>query len=78
MPKERRAAAVELGRRVRERRNELGVTQMALADAAGMHFTYLSSVERGERNLSLENILRLSVALDVDAAVLVKGLLPSG
>jgi transcriptional regulator with XRE-family HTH domain len=43
---------------------------MALADAAGMHFTCVSSVERGERNVSLNNILRLATALDVDAGAL--------
>lgn len=69
--------AVEFGRRVRARRETLGLSQMALADKAGMHFTYLSSVERGQRNLSLENILRIARALEVDAATLVGGLAPA-
>lgn len=42
-----------------------------------MHFTYVSSVERGERNISLENIVRLAAALDVDPSALVKGLAPT-
>lgn len=49
---------------------------MALADRAGLHFTYVSSVERGERNVSLENILRLASALGIDAGELVSGLKP--
>jgi transcriptional regulator with XRE-family HTH domain len=69
--------AVEFGKRVRARRTELGLSQMALADVTGMHFTYVSSVERGERNISLENILRLASALRIDAAELVQGLRPS-
>jgi transcriptional regulator with XRE-family HTH domain len=66
--------AVEFGRRIRARREKLGWSQMALAEEVGLHFTYISSVERGERNISLQNIVRLAVALKVDAATLVKGL----
>lgn len=64
----------EFARRVRARREELGVSQMALADAAGLHFTYLSSVERGKRNVTLTSILRIAAALDVDASELVTGM----
>lgn len=64
--------AVEFGARVRARRLELGRTQEQLAEAAGLHFTYVSSVERGERNISLRNIIRLAAALDVDPGELVR------
>ncbi len=47
---------------------------MALADEVGLHFTYVSSVERGERNISLQNIVRLAEGLGVDPGALVKGL----
>jgi transcriptional regulator with XRE-family HTH domain len=47
---------------------------MSLAEAAGMHFTFISSIERGERNVSLETIVRLSVALDMDPAELLRGI----
>lgn len=70
-------AAVTFGQRVREQRDKLGLSQMALADEAGLHFTYVSSVERGERNISLENITRLAAALDVNPGVLVDGLSPT-
>ena len=73
---EGRSAASELGARVRARRVELGWSQMRLADAAGVHFTYVSSIERGERNVSLQNILRLAAALTIDPAALVAGLQP--
>lgn len=61
------------GQRIRERRVELGLSQEALADRAGLHRTYVSAVERGIRNLTLTSILRLAVALDLDPAKLVTG-----
>ncbi|MGH9012485.1 MAG: helix-turn-helix domain-containing protein [Acidimicrobiia bacterium] len=42
-----------------------------LAERAGLHWTYVGSVERGQRNVSLVNILRLAKALTVDACELV-------
>jgi transcriptional regulator with XRE-family HTH domain len=66
--------AVEFGQRVRRRREKLGWSQMTLGEQAGLHFTYISSVERGERNISLQNIVRLAAALGVDPGSLVMGL----
>jgi transcriptional regulator with XRE-family HTH domain len=71
-----RRAAIVFGERVRGRRVALGWSQMRLADEAGLHFTYVSSVERGERNISLQNIVRLAAALGVDPAELTTGLAP--
>lgn len=68
--------AVEFGRRVRTRRLALGWSQMRLAEATGMHFTYISETERGLRNMSLVNVVRLAHALDADPADLVRGLRP--
>lgn len=53
------------GRAVRERRTFLNLSQEELADIAGLHRTYVGSIERGERNPSLLNITRLAVALRV-------------
>lgn len=51
------------GLAVRTRREELGLSQEALAEAAGIHRTYLSDVERGARNPSLVVIERFAKAL---------------
>lgn len=51
------------GIRVMLKRRELELTQEQLAEKAGIHSTYLGSVERGERNISFENILALAKAL---------------
>lgn len=55
-------------------REELGWSQENLAEASGLHWTYVSSVERGERNISLLNILKVAEALGVDPGELVGGL----
>jgi transcriptional regulator with XRE-family HTH domain len=74
----RDAYAVEFGRRMRARRAEVGWSQEHFADVVGLHWTYIGSVERGERNVSLRNILRIAHALDVDAGTLVSGIAPPG
>lgn len=51
------------GERLRQIRTEKGISQEALAAAADLHRTYVSSVERGERNVSIVNIARLADAL---------------
>lgn len=58
------------GDNVRERRRALGLSQEELADAAGLHRTYIGSIERAERNVSLDNIDRISAALSATAAQL--------
>ena len=60
-----RALFLSFGRAVRERRTALDLSQEELADLAGLHRTYIGSIERGERNPSLLNIARLALALRV-------------
>lgn len=64
------------GRRLRELRAEAGLSQEAFADRAGLHRTYVGSVERGERNLSLDAMHALPDALQVSPAVFFTTKLP--
>ncbi|KGU65305.1 helix-turn-helix family protein [Burkholderia pseudomallei MSHR983] len=56
---------------MRRIRKEKGLTQERVAEAAGLHPNYISSVERAERNISICNIERIAIALDVTMAELV-------
>jgi transcriptional regulator with XRE-family HTH domain len=67
-------AAAEFGSRVRARRTQLGKSQEQLAEDSGLHWTFVGQVERGQRNLSLHNILKLAAGLEIDPADLVVGL----
>ncbi|RBO86840.1 helix-turn-helix domain-containing protein [Nocardia puris] len=68
------AAAQVFGERVLARRGELGLSQEKAAEACGLHWTYLGQVERGQRNLTLHNILKIAAGLEIDAGELVSGL----
>lgn len=59
------------GARVRELREQAGLSQEALAEAAGLHRTYVGSLERGERNVGIKNIYAIANALHVPASDLV-------
>ncbi|PFG42720.1 helix-turn-helix protein [Isoptericola jiangsuensis] len=59
-----------LGRRVRSERGRLGLSQEELAHRAGLHRTYVGSVERGERNISVGSLYALADELEVPASSL--------
>ena len=60
-----------LARNVRRLRASTGMSQEELAARAGLHRTYISSVERGQRNVSIENIFALARALGCEPQALV-------
>ena len=64
---QRSQAHAALGRAIRDFRARRQISQEDLAHRAGMHRTYLGGIERGERNPSYTNILKVADALDVDA-----------
>jgi transcriptional regulator with XRE-family HTH domain len=61
---------VSFGRRVRQLRKEKGVSQEAFAHEIQIDRSYFGSIERGERNVSLENICLIAGGLGVSPAVL--------
>ena len=63
-----------LGQRIRELRTKQGYSQEAFADKCGVHRTFMGTVERGESNLSFQNIVRVSVTLGMSLAQLFSGL----
>ena len=58
------------GMNVRRRREELGISQERFAELCGLHRTYISDLERFQRNISINNIERIASALGVDAYIL--------
>ena len=64
----------EFGLRMKAARQAAGLSQEALVHLAGLHRTYVSSVERGERNIALLNMVTLATVLDVDARTLIAGM----
>lgn len=63
-----------LGNNIKLARLEKGLSQENLAELAGLHRTYIGSVERGERNVSLENIVAISKALSLSPTKLFEGI----
>lgn len=65
---------VSFGIKIRELRKSRGLSQESLADLAELDRSYISGVERGDRNISLINIQKLATALNVNIAELFKEL----
>jgi ribosome-binding protein aMBF1 (putative translation factor) len=64
----------EFGERVRKRRLQLGLSQEAAAVRCGIHWTQLGKVERGQRSLRLETIVKIAAGLEIEPGKLVNGL----
>jgi len=72
--KEKNDLLKRFGNRIRDMRKERGLSQEAFAALCELDRTYMGGVERGERNLSLENIERIDRGLDVSLSELMKDL----
>lgn len=62
------------GNRIKELRLSKGISQERLAELTGLHRTYVASAERGERNVSLENICRIAGGLGCEPVELLAGI----
>jgi transcriptional regulator with XRE-family HTH domain len=63
---------VLLGIKIRELRSQLNLSQEAFADVVGVDRSYLGGIERGEHNLALMNLLKISAALGLPASQLLQ------
>jgi transcriptional regulator with XRE-family HTH domain len=64
------ALRLQFGRAVRRLRSAKGFSQEAFADAVGVHRTYMGAVERGETNISLDNVIRIAEGLAIKVSTL--------
>lgn len=57
---------IKFGKKVREERQKKKLSQEGLAEKAGVHRTYIGMIERGEKNITLENIEKITKALEMN------------
>jgi transcriptional regulator with XRE-family HTH domain len=67
-------ARAAFGKHLRTLRSDHGFSQEAFADAVGLHRTYIGAIERGEQNVSIDNIARIAKALKVPISRLFDGI----
>lgn len=60
-----------IGQAIRRRRKALGLSQDAFAEVSGLHRTYIGGIERGERNITIDNLQRVACSLGVPLAQLI-------
>lgn len=65
---------VEFGKKVKAARRGMDLSQEELASRANLHRTYIGMIERGEKNITLINILKISHALNISAGALLESI----
>lgn len=65
---------IKFGKRVLSYRKEANLSQEKLAELSGLHRTYIGMIERGEKNITLKNIEKISKALEINMSDLLKDL----
>jgi len=75
---ERQTIRQKFGERIRSQRHIMGISQEVLAFKCGLHRTYVGSIERGERNVSIENIFVLAISLSCEPSTLIPPLKETG
>ena len=69
---------IQFGWRIKDLREERGLSQRGFAEKIGMSPSYLADVERGSRNISLDNIKRIADGFDISVAELMEVLRERG
>lgn len=64
----KREILIKFGKKVRQERARLSLSQEELASRAGVHRTYIGMIERAEKNITLENIEKIAKALKISIA----------
>ena len=62
---------IKIGSRIRELRKSKGYSQEEIANVSGMGRTYMGRVERGEQNISIQNLIQIAFALNVSVGEIV-------
>lgn len=68
--KRKHPALIKIGKKIRDLRKDKGFSQESFADEVGVDRTYMGGIERGERNISAINIIRIARALKVEVGEL--------
>ena len=67
----RHSNLVKIGKKIREARKAKGLSQEDFAAEAGLGRTYMGRIERGEQNVSIQNLIRIAITLRVEVNELV-------
>ena len=62
----------KVGKNIREHREKKGLTQEALAFEADLHRAYIGQIERGEKNIGVQNLEKIAKALSIKTELLLK------
>lgn len=73
MPKIHSRAAAEIGRRIRAARQELGISLEDLGELSEVNWTTIGKIERGASSPTVETVIRIATALEIDPGVLISG-----
>jgi len=72
--KPKKAFLIKFGQSVRAERQRLGWSQQQLAEEAGLHRTYIGMIERGEKNITLGNIVKIAATFGIEPSSLLEDL----
>lgn len=73
MPKRNDSLAAQIGKRIYKKRKQMGLTQEELADRSGLSQSFLACIERGEKGLGFDSVIRISCALGTSTDYLLMG-----